>query len=659
MAYPGLDVTPSVRLVRPLGAGGMGAVWLADHLTLRTRVVVKFMAEELARDPASVARFSREASAAAAVKSPHVVQMLDHGVAPNGAPFIVMELLEGKDLGAHITRQGVLPPGEVAAIVTQACKALSRAHAAGIVHRDIKPDNLFLCQAEDGEIYVKILDFGIAKKGEATGLGHTKTGALMGTPYYMSPEQALGFKGIDFRTDLWSLGVVAFEMLTGARPFDGDTIGALAVAISHGPLPVPTSANPRLAPAVDAWFARACSRDVARRFSSAKEMAEALQTTVSSGAAAGNQPRDSNFLPPAPQASSARPDGLRTTTSPTSEPEWAAGVPAGVPSGAGKVVVRALVGLLAFSAVGGLALLYQARSRPEASGLVQPTPASASASATAAAESTVPPKNRWVRVEPQRQGRAPMQLGVADERDPQLGFRPSRHVKEPTAPYEIQQHEVTWDEFDGFRSPPAEQGVRLVPVERAGTAGSPEPPWLPKDLEARKKYPAVGVPWETALGYCKSIGGALPSEEQWEFAARGDDARPYPWGGDRLDLGRTVAFRGKAAKLAPVMSSDQDQTPGEEDKTLFDMAGNALEWTADLYRDDRPGQPEGWVEEGGLTYRTVRGLPVADPPPKALPATGAAYRQALCATGPCPPDTSKLLQWVGFRCARRATDTTK
>jgi formylglycine-generating enzyme required for sulfatase activity len=298
--------------------------------------------------------------------------------------------------------------------------------------------------------------------------------------------------------------------------------------------------------------------------------------------------------------------------------------------------------VVALAGIGGAVLLLQGKSKPDGAGLVEPI---ATASASASAKPHAPPKNRWVRVEPPRTGHGAMQLGVADEKDPQLGFRPSRHIKPPAIPYEIQQHEVTWEEFNELRSPKADDGVRLAPLDG--------------DVEARKKYPAVGIPWVTAVEYCKSIGGTLPSEEQWEFAARGDDARPYPWGGERLDLARTVAFRGKAAKLAPVMSSDQDQTPSEEATTLFDMAGNALEWTADLYRDDRPGQQEGWVEEAGLTYRTVRGLPVADPPPKVLPATGAAYRQALCATGPCPADTSKMLQWVGFRCARRLNEGAK
>jgi serine/threonine-protein kinase len=613
----------------------MGAVWVADHLTLHTKVVVKFMSAELAQDPASVARFSREAAAAAAVRSPHVVQMLDHGVAPNGAPFIVMELLEGEDMGKHIARRGILPPAEVVAIMTQACKALAKAHAAGIVHRDIKPDNLFLCEAGEAETFVKILDFGIAKGGDTSGMGHTRTGSLMGTPYYMSPEQALGLKGIDLRTDLWSLGIVAFEALTGARPFEGDTVGALTVAITHGPFPLPSRVNHALTPAVDAWFSRACAREASGRFASAREMAEALAQAVGTLSAAAVAVRPSGDAPPH-RADHASPPALGTTTSPTSEPDWPSGVPTSSRSSRALVAVAAAVVLAGL----GAAVVVTSRKPDSTEAHLVAAPTDAASAAPSAAPSP-PAKNHWVRVDPPPAGR-PLQLGVADEKDPQLGFRPSRHIRPPSVAYEIQQHEVTWGELDDLRP-----------------SSGATPAWVPKDPELRKKYPASGVPWTTALEYCKSLDAALPTEEQWEYAARGEQARPYPWGSERLDFARTVAFQGKGAKLAPVTSSDQDQTPGDPGKALFDMAGNALEWTADLYRDDRPGQSEGWAEEGGLTYRTIRGLPVADPPPKNLPAAGAAYRQALCATGPCPADTAKMLQWVGFRCARRATDATR
>lgn len=291
-------VTPNVRLVRPLGAGGMGSVWIADHLALHTQVVVKFIASDLASNDDALSRFRREAAAASQVKSPHVVQMLDHGITEEGTPFIVMELLEGRDLAAQLEGHGRLDPDRVAEIVTQLARALGKAHERGIVHRDIKPHNVFLCDAGNGELFVKLLDFGIAKTnaGQKVDSG-TKTGSMMGSPYYMSPEQVVGSKDVDHRSDLWSVGVVAYEALTGVRPFEAETVGGLAVQIHSAPLPVPTSANGLLPKAVDAWFAKACSRDVATRFQSAKELADALSAAIHGHAPAPAVPLPATTAP--------------------------------------------------------------------------------------------------------------------------------------------------------------------------------------------------------------------------------------------------------------------------------------------------------------------------------------------------------------------------
>jgi len=278
----GMIVTPTIRLVTLLGKGGMGSVWIADHLALRTQVVVKFMSMELAANADAVERFSREAAAAAQAKSPHVVQMLDHGITPEGLPFIVMEKLEGHDLAKDLEAYRRLSVARTAEIIGQVCKALARAHERGIVHRDIKPDNIFLCEVSGGETFVKVLDFGIAKGGDMplSGSSGTRTGAMIGTPYYMSPEQLVGAKGIDHRTDLWSLGVVAYQCVVGAKPFDAETFGALTLLIHSNPLPVPSASHPGVPPAFDAWFARACARDPALRFASAKELADALSSAA-------------------------------------------------------------------------------------------------------------------------------------------------------------------------------------------------------------------------------------------------------------------------------------------------------------------------------------------------------------------------------------------
>jgi len=273
---PGQMVTANIRLSHLLGQGGMGSVWAAEHLALQTHVAVKFMSPVFVENPALVARFTREATSAAQIKSPHVVQILDYGVSLEGLPYIVMELLEGEDLGRHLKRLGPMPVAEVAVIVTQVAKALAKAHAIGIVHRDIKPDNIFLIDA-DGDVFVKVLDFGIAKQQQDINSGMTSTGSTVGTPFYMSPEQLLSAKHVDHRSDLWSLAVVAYRVLTGKLPFRGETLGALSVAVHQGVFAMPSTHRKDLPPAIDAWFARALNRDPAMRFDAAKTLAEEFE----------------------------------------------------------------------------------------------------------------------------------------------------------------------------------------------------------------------------------------------------------------------------------------------------------------------------------------------------------------------------------------------
>ncbi|AKT43516.1 serine/threonine-protein kinase [Chondromyces crocatus] len=276
---PGQHITTTLRLVQPLGKGGMGSVWIADHLGLGIQVAVKFIAQQLLTDESMVLRFRREAMAAAQIRSPHVAQVFDHGVTSEGLPFIVMELLEGELLGDRVKRLGALPPRDTALIVTQVAKALTRAHEAGIVHRDIKPDNLFLTEV-DGELLVKVIDFGVAKQGSHQDAGMTTTGSMVGTPLYMSPEQLFSAKHTDHRADLWSLAVVAYHAMTGRPPFTGDTLGALSVAVYTGVHPLPSAVQPGLPLAIDAWFHRALQREPQHRFQSARELSETLEQAV-------------------------------------------------------------------------------------------------------------------------------------------------------------------------------------------------------------------------------------------------------------------------------------------------------------------------------------------------------------------------------------------
>lgn len=251
-------------------------MWLAHHERLHMEVVVKFIvAKEGDIDDARV-RFEREAALLAQARSPHVVQIFDHGLTTDGVPYIAMEYLVGEDLASRIEREGRIAPDIFAEWFRQASLGLARAHSKGIVHRDLKPGNVFLCN-EDGDVLVKLLDFGIAKGPDPRGMfGETMTGALLGTAHYMSPEQTMGSKKIDARSDLWAMGVLAYYALTGRHPFDGDGIGPIVVGItSHDPAPF-TALVPSLPPALDDWLARALAKDPEQRFQSARDMANSF-----------------------------------------------------------------------------------------------------------------------------------------------------------------------------------------------------------------------------------------------------------------------------------------------------------------------------------------------------------------------------------------------
>jgi eukaryotic-like serine/threonine-protein kinase len=264
------------RLESRLARGGMGSVWTARHLELGIQLAIKFMD---APSPQAQVRFAREAKAAAGLRHPNIVDVSDYGV-DDGRPYLVMELLRGEDLGVRLKQKGRFSIAETAAFLTQMARALRGAHDAGIVHRDLKPSNIFLARVDEDEEVLKVLDFGIAKDTSAASVEGetTKTGEIIGSPHYMSPEQVRGLRDLDARSDLWALGVIAFRALTGRLPFPGEVIGAVIGQILADPIPTATSVAPDLPPQVDAFFARVLVRDRAARFANAREMAVAFAT---------------------------------------------------------------------------------------------------------------------------------------------------------------------------------------------------------------------------------------------------------------------------------------------------------------------------------------------------------------------------------------------
>jgi eukaryotic-like serine/threonine-protein kinase len=276
------------RVVRLIGSGGMGTVWEGAHVALGVRVAIKFIKPRFSDQAEARARFEIEARAAAKLNSKHAVHVFDYGVSAEGLPYIVMEFLEGESLSEAIIGRGPLDATEVAHIIAQAARALTRAHAAGIVHRDLKPDNIFLARTDEpveGRPYVvKLVDFGIAKMfeedppdGASSRMGGpTREGTVIGTPNFMAPEQLTVGGAPGPLTDLWSVGACTFAAMTGRLPFEGDVLGDIVLKVCASPMPAPSKINPGVPAGFDAWFARACSRDPARRFQTADELAQAL-----------------------------------------------------------------------------------------------------------------------------------------------------------------------------------------------------------------------------------------------------------------------------------------------------------------------------------------------------------------------------------------------
>ena len=397
---PGTVILGRYRLDSLLGRGGMGSVWRAEHLQLRSPVAVKLLDSAISGNEQMLARFMREAQSAASLRSPHVVQIFDYGV-EDGTAFIAMELLQGESLAERIARLGPLSAEEVIRFLSQVLRAIGKAHESGIVHRDLKPDNIFICN--DDPEFAKVLDFGVAKVKTADLSGsagsRTQTGMMIGTPYYMSPEQTQA-KDVDQRADLWAIAVIAYECLVGRRPFTGDSFGELVIAIVTRPVPVP-SQSATVPPGFDEWFVKGTQRDRDRRFGSAREMADELAKLAGiSSSAARTQPFPTAPLTPKVNPltrSDPRVEGLDLTTGQravTSESLNNTRAPRGAAVYALiAAAVLIVVGVGAFVATGGASAFSKSGVGPPsaAAALTSAVPALSAASAAQLALPTVAP----------------------------------------------------------------------------------------------------------------------------------------------------------------------------------------------------------------------------------------------------------------------------
>jgi serine/threonine-protein kinase len=357
---PGTLLAGKLRIVRLLGVGGMGAVYEVEHEFTKHRRALKLLHGEMAANAMVVTRFLREASAAGRIGNPHIVETYDAGRLDSGEPYIVMELLKGSALAKLLEERGQLGIAEAVEILKQACAALQAAHESGIVHRDIKPDNMFLL--EGPRIFVKILDFGISKfdASQTGGLYLTNEGTALGTPYYMPPEQVRGATDLGPPADVYALGVVLYECLTGHRPFEAETLPHLAVMIHEGNYTPLRTLRPDASRELEAIVGRAMSVHPEQRFPSASALRDALANlelvTAMTALSPGPATNAISYPPaePRPQtaagALSMPPPGERTAGSGTSSTRSSETSPARG-KGRGLLVLGAVAILAAASAL--------------------------------------------------------------------------------------------------------------------------------------------------------------------------------------------------------------------------------------------------------------------------------------------------------------------
>jgi serine/threonine protein kinase/formylglycine-generating enzyme required for sulfatase activity len=562
-ALLGASIDEKYRLDSLLGSGGMGTVYLSTRLMIGDTVAVKILHTQRVSDPQAIERFRREAQASARLKHQNAVAIYDFGVSNEGLVFLVMELAEGQSLRDIIKQQGHVTPSAAAEIMSQICAALDEAHRQNIVHRDLKPDNIVVAVTNTG-LRAKVLDFGIAKMRDLTASNLTQTGSVMGTPHYMSPEHCIG-EELDSRSDIYSLGIVLFEMLAGVVPFNSPISTAVIVQHVNQAPPSLRALNASIPSAVEAVVMHALEKRREARPQTAVQLAQELIAAV----------QGRSFTPPGGSIPVSPFYSTPISTTPAS-----------------KLVAGA-----------ELAATIQMPTPPGISGVQAPAPAKKclplklSIAAAIVMVGFVLAVVMW----PQREKNTSKAIiGAAPSPPAHMAYVPGSEFtmgndagdesekpshKVTVKPFFLDLYEVTCEEYEKF--------IR-------GTKRRPPTTWVnghyPSGWERR---PVTGVSWDDANAYAKWAGKRLPTEEEWEFAARGSDGRLYPWGSEWKDgaanagptsLGHVIAVGTLSTEVSPFGA--------------IDMVGNAWEWTA----SDFVAYPSGTLpRQVTSTLKVIRG----------------------------------------------------
>jgi len=614
------------QIVAPLGEGGMAAVYKAYQPSMERYVALKILPRQLANEPQFVGRFEQEAKVIANLQHPHILPVFDYGEADNYT-FIVMPFVETGTLSDLLFGKP-LPLPQIRSIISQVGDALDYAHTRGIVHRDIKPSNILM--DESGNCL--LADFGIAKMVEAT-TQFTQTGAIVGTPAYMSPEQGLGTKP-DGRSDIYSLGIILYEMATGRPPYEAETPMAIVIKHINDPLPLPRSVNPNISEALERIILKALVKERENRYQTCAELVQAIQAlpapsepplpviaapttatllespAVSPATALESPPITATPIPPpAPSIPTPVPPAPRSL-------ERRSWLPWIIVSGAiGLGLIAILLIWFIFSALQGRGdeqpiagpLLPTSTQTVEEEAIIDSTPAGSTNTPVAASPSETP-----VPTEEPTFTLAPI-LGIGATQVSPIDGSVLVYVPEgeffmgsdPDAPYfwgaEAPEHTIYLNAFWIQRTE-----VTTTMYQDCVSAGACPSPSYSNSRTYQNyygnpefvDYPVIFVTYAGAQAYCQWIEGHLPTEAEWEKAARGTDGRLYPWGNEEINSNLAnfcdtgcpnsnieeveTAFNDGYRDVAPVGSFPEGASP----YGALDMAGNVLEWVSDYYAAD-------------------------------------------------------------------------